>query len=162
MAATERWLPVVGHGQDLYEVSDKGNVRRVGGNVMKKSVLSNGYEKVGLCAGGKYRVAYVHHLVLESFVGVRVKGQVTRHLDGHKTNNALSNLRWGTRQENAVDAAKHGDVSRRSRHYNAKLTEEIVAEARTSYRAGEASMRSRVRRYMEDAINGKKWRHVHV
>lgn len=37
----------------------------------------------------------------------------TRHLDGDPGNNALSNLCWGTRQENAQDKVRHGRGGKR-------------------------------------------------
>lgn len=50
----------------------------------------------------------VHLLILEAFQGPRPEGTVTRHLDGDKTNNRLSNLRRGTPAENSQDAMRHG------------------------------------------------------
>ena len=46
---------------------------------------------------------YVHRLVLEAFVGPCPEGMECRHLEGDTANNALSNLAWGTPQENAAD-----------------------------------------------------------
>lgn len=49
----------------------------------------------------------VHRLVLESFVGPCPPGRECLHGDGVPTNNALANLRWGTRTENQLDIGRH-------------------------------------------------------
>jgi hypothetical protein len=54
--------------------------------------------------------------VAEAFHGPRPVGLEVRHLDGDSLNNAASNLRYGTRTENLLDAVEHGT------HYNAKKT----------------------------------------
>jgi hypothetical protein len=43
-----------------------------------------------------------------AFVGPRPPGLEIRHLDGDPGNNALNNLRYGTRSENLVDKSYHG------------------------------------------------------
>lgn len=54
------------------------------------------------------RKRFVHHLVLEAFGYSRPYGYECRHLDGNPANNDISNLRWGTAQENADDKKLHG------------------------------------------------------
>lgn len=63
-----------------------------------------GYPHVNL--QGKTR--FVHHLVLEAFVGPMPEGHEGCHRDGDRTNNHLGNLYWGTRAENVRDAIEHG------------------------------------------------------
>lgn len=62
--------------------------------------------------GGK-RTIYVYVLVLEAFVGPRPKGLEACHKDDDRSNNRLSNLRWGTPWSNHVDALINGKRSRR-------------------------------------------------
>jgi len=119
----ETWKPVLNY-EDLYEVSDKGNVRtlervwysgehyQVARKIIPK--LKNqkadqwGYLRVTLCKNGKKKRRSVHSLVLESFVGTALENAQCRHLDGNKENNSLENLKWGTIKENAQDKKKHG------------------------------------------------------
>ena len=49
---------------------------------------ATGYMQVQL-GGDEKRRAYVHHLVMEAFVGRRPDGMVVNHKDGNKQNNAL-------------------------------------------------------------------------
>lgn len=60
---------------------------------------------------------YVHHLVLEAFVGSMPHGQEALHGNGHPADNRLVNLRWGTRGENNDDAVRHG-----THHWASKQT----------------------------------------
>jgi hypothetical protein len=48
--------------------------------------------------------AYVHRLVLEAFVGPCPPDMECLHGDDVPDNNVLTNLRWGTKSENAQEA----------------------------------------------------------
>lgn len=85
----ECWRPVAGHPR--YLVSDRGNVMRVGGRVLKPQRTSRGYLKVAL---GRSNQVYVHALVCETFHGPRPPGHHVDHIDFDRTNNAAENLRW--------------------------------------------------------------------
>lgn len=51
---------------------------------------------------------YVHHLVLEAFMGLRPQGTEACHWDGDATNNRLANLRWDTSKGNKADSIRLG------------------------------------------------------
>ncbi len=55
-----------------------------------------GYFTVNLHAGGVKTCRYIHHLVLEAFVGPRPPGRICCHNDGDRLNNRVGNLRWDT------------------------------------------------------------------
>jgi hypothetical protein len=57
----------------------------------------------------------IHALVLEAFVGPRPDGLDIRHLDGDPLNNHLSNLAYGTKQENMQDTLLHGTHNNQSK-----------------------------------------------
>lgn len=108
----EEWRPVVGF-EDAYEVSDTGLVRsrRTGKELRQACLTRGGYRMVSLCDarnGVRRRDRRVHQLVLEAFVGPRPEGMLTRHLDGDGSNNRLTNLRYGTSEENNRDIVRHG------------------------------------------------------
>ena len=65
----------------------------------------NLYDNIGSCQHKNY---LIHQLVLDAFVGPRPDGMECRHLNGVRTDNRLSNLRWGTRSENQQDSLQHG------------------------------------------------------
>lgn len=59
--------------------------------------------RVTLHNGKKRANRWVHHLVLEAFVGPRPEGKEACHLDGDPTNNAAENLHWDTHFNNMLD-----------------------------------------------------------
>jgi predicted XRE-type DNA-binding protein len=77
---------------------------------LKQVINKNGYKTVRLYKQGAVGTYRVHTLVLTAFVSKRPDGMVARHLNGVKTDNRLSNLKWGTVQENADDKRAHGTL----------------------------------------------------
>lgn len=129
----EEWRDVVGH-EGLYLVSDAGNVRSLDrimhsgergfkGQTLAPGIGPNGYPLVVLCKDGARKSTYVHHLVLEAFIGPRPDGFDCCHRDGTRANNRAGNLRWGTRKENMADCVAHGRSPRGERSPRAKLSE---------------------------------------
>lgn len=120
----EKWKPVPGY-EGLYEVSDRGNVRTTkrqgsAGGLLSLNLQKNGYLKVGLY--NKARKAFsVHRLVLDAFVGPCPDGMLCCHGNGDRTNNNLSNLRWGTRKDNFIDSLIHGTAAFGERNGASKL-----------------------------------------
>lgn len=105
------WKDVPGY-DGRYSVSNKGEVKRLehidrfgkllSERTLLQSVINDGHRQVTF--DGRKRFL-VHYLVLLAFVGDRPtpKTQI-RHLDSDPGNNELSNLRYGTARENALDA----------------------------------------------------------
>lgn len=112
----EEWRPIPGH-EGRYEVSNRGVVRswskQKQGQALSPGRNRDGYLQVRLVK----KTVCVHRLVLAAFVGPLPSGLVTRHLNGDRTDNRLSNLAYGTHSENARDAVAHGA------HYEAAKTE---------------------------------------
>lgn len=65
--------------------------------------------QVALSDNGKRHRRYVHHLVLEAFVGPRPEGMRALHRDDDPHNNHVSNLYWGTMRDNALDRVRNGN-----------------------------------------------------
>lgn len=156
---TETWLPVPGY-EGLYEVSDQGEVRsldrtleyksghlqRVRGRVLKHPTSRNGYPVVVLCNSGVEVMKYVHQLVLEAFVGPRPDGMLGLHWDDVKTNNSLTNLRWGSRTENAQDSLRnngHPSLDKTHCPRNHELTEPNLVKSILPHRDCKACARER-------------------
>lgn len=80
-------------------VSSHGRIRNADGQLRRLVRHNNGYLKFK--PGPKYSAAYVHTVVLESFVCPRPSPlHEADHIDMDRANNSLSNLRWLTRAEN--------------------------------------------------------------
>ena len=113
----EVWKDVVGW-EGLYQVSSlglvrsldrevqtKNSIRQYRGKMLKLMPNNYGYSLVGI--GGK--LALVHRLVLEAFVGSCPEGMEARHYpDRNPANNCVENLSWATHQINCQDRDEHG------------------------------------------------------
>lgn len=103
----------------------------------------------------------VHRLVALAFRGPRPPQYQVRHLDGVKTNNVPSNLKWGTAQENADDRERHGRTARGERG-KSKVTERDVREIRRRVSRGEEQKKimseyGLSRSGINHIITGKNW-----
>lgn len=113
-------------------VSDSGDVfkrDRHARNVLvprKQSVSAQGYFVVNVRRQGKSAPRTVHRLVGEAFLGKPKPGQEMRHLDGCRTNNRVTNLRWGTSKENSDDQRLHGTLVQGNRVGGSRLDDEAV------------------------------------
>lgn len=151
-----------------YDVGTDGSVWswKTGKAVKLKPTLTMyGYLTVRLCGGGKPVTKFVHHFVLEAFVGPRPTGKECCHNDGVKTNNRLENLRWDTRHNNEADKKKHGTDNTGERHGMVKLTEEEVREIKLLLSLGWTQQRiARQFNMARMTINrikmGSLWKHV--
>jgi hypothetical protein len=144
----ERWKDIPGY-EGRYRVSNMGRVISLpsvmaGTRIMKGSKNSDGYKIVCLShdgkrdAKGKRRgvTARVHRLVLLAFVGPCPKGMESRHLNGIKTDNRLSNLEWAAPAVNNRDRHKHGTMPKGSAIIFSKLTAEKVRSIRRRLKRG--------------------------
>ena len=118
---SESWRPVVGF-EGAYEVSDLGRIRSLDrmvsglsgtlrlrpGHVRTPWADAKGYLVVDFYADNRKRRRFVHQAVLEAFVGPAPEGMECCHRDDNPANNALTNLRWGTRSDNKSDRLRNG------------------------------------------------------
>lgn len=119
----EIWRDVGGY-EGLYQVSNLGRVRsldrfventgvignnkviRLKGKVLKKrysNLNTKGvvpYGRVLLLRGGKAKQFCVHKLVAQAFIPNPENKPQVDHIDGNSFNDAVTNLRWCTQQEN--------------------------------------------------------------
>ena len=103
---------------DGYMVDEEGSVwssvRWRGMSLHKLTPHKNGhgYLRVKIHIDEKPRTVFVHKLVCATFHGEKpTPNHEVRHLNGIRTDNRPSNLRWGTRAENARDRILHGTCS---------------------------------------------------
>jgi len=142
---SEIWKPIKGY-ESYYEVSNQGNVRRIGGKKLKP-VLDRYYE-VQLCINGKRKKKRIHLLVADAFLpkcpgeyGIgRGKYQID-HIDENRLNNCSENLQWLRHEDNcffknvATHYFKVMEPHRGEAHGMAKLTETQVRAIRNDNRS---------------------------
>lgn len=144
----EIWRAVIGY-EGLYEVSDCGNVRRIGAwcdgrktkpaEMLSGKVTKSGYKRVTLHRERDKHEFGVHRLVAAAFLGPLPSFiHQVNHKSGVKTDNRPENLEYVTPSVNQLHSYRVlGTPSRPgSKHHNAKLSENEVIELRSLRASG--------------------------
>jgi hypothetical protein len=126
---------------------------------------ASGYWRVRVTCAGKQKRLLVHRLVALAFHGTPEPYQEVRHINSDHLDNRASNLAWGTRGENMLDAKIFGRTARGSRNGQSKLSEEDVREvwnmATVGVPRGGIAKAMRVSiGTVSNILNGKSWTHV--
>jgi hypothetical protein len=160
------WFPGYRAGSDgtIWSNCRREHLGESGWRKLKLSPLRE-YLRVGLTRDGKIYTRTVHSLVMQAFLGRRPEGFDVCHYDGNPHNNSLSNLRWGTDLDNAMDKRRHGTIWMGSMFRCAKLDEEKVADLKRKKEAGVptkilAETFGVSRNTARQIMRGDKWAHV--
>lgn len=102
----------------------------------------DGYVLVSL--GRKAQSKKVHQLVLLAFGKKRRGRPHTRHINGKRNDNALTNIAWSTVRENKKDADRHGTTPKGSLHWKTTLTEKQVVNIRNRVKRGKRGVFARL------------------
>ena len=113
----EIWKPVP-NTIKTYWVSNLGRFKNSSGSIVVNSKPTPGGYIVAVIDNVTYRL---HRIVALSFIENPENKEQVNHMDGNKTNNAVSNLEWVTNQENQVHKFKTGlgnNYTRKIGQYN--------------------------------------------
>lgn len=128
----EIWKDAAGF-ENYYEASNLGNIRRKGKvKNLTKVRDKDGYVVHCFSVDAKRHNVFAHSIVLQTFVGPRPADYVSRHKDGVRHNNVLTNLEYGTAAENSADMLKHNTQAKGENCARSKLSEKEVLEIRAS------------------------------
>lgn len=117
----EVWRPIVGW-EGLYEVSNCGRVRSLDrwvrcklnsrqfreGKIRVPIIDKDGYEKVTMSGGGKFKIMPIHRLVAIAFIPNPENLPEINHKDLDKRNNRDENLEWYDNKRNIHHAISKG------------------------------------------------------
>lgn len=121
------WHPVGFGWSELYEVSRRGDVRRVGSTKLIGTTMKNGYRRAQFSRDGIVEGYLIHKLVADAFIGRRPIGNHIDHINGIRDDNRVENLRYCTPTENVSFARDRGSLAFGERNGVAVLTNEQVA-----------------------------------
>ena len=93
MGQIEIWRDVIGF-ENLYLVSNLGNVYSIHSKKQLKLKDNKGYYNVTLFKNGKRYYKIVHRLVAEAFIPNPNNFKEINHKDENKINNNVDNLEW--------------------------------------------------------------------
>lgn len=115
-----------------YLINENGDIFDIKENKLRNPVENKkGYYKVSFYLYGKYKLKFVHRLVLEHFDPIENMNELqVNHIDGNKKNNNVNNLEWCTLKENMKHAwenklCKNSTPSGNDAHHRV-LNSEIV------------------------------------
>lgn len=118
-------------GYEPYEISNLGHLRR-NGVILSTPVARIGYKRKYLKDIKKNLL--IHRAIAMAFIPNPENKKEVNHIDGNKQNNAIKNLEWASRKENAQHAYRIGLMhdQRGEKSHRAKLKEhdiKIIREA---------------------------------
>jgi hypothetical protein len=129
-----------------YQISEHGKMRRVSGGRYRAAILNgsvdiHGY--VGFTFNRKHlpkaEKRKIHRLVALAFLGAQPSAaHEVAHIDGDKTNNHYTNLRWCTHIENEKDKINHGTLKAGETNHLSKLTSSDILLIRSEFANGVA------------------------
>lgn len=142
-----------------YQVSSQGQVIGPSGRILKPIRSKSGHLYIFI----HRKKRWVHHLVLEAFVGRRTPGKEARHLDGRPEHNDAENLMWGTRLENMDDRRRHGTMPIPHQSVFTKLSPADIPEIRRLHERGLSSREIGVKyktshSTIQKIIRGERWK----
>lgn len=95
----------------LYAVSDHGRIYSFRSDkLLKPTINSGGYYKVGLCTLGKQKTFKVHKLVADAFLIKQNDNYVVDHINRNKLDNNVLNLRFVSISDNNKNREVKGTI----------------------------------------------------
>lgn len=95
-----QWKHVPGY-EDLYQISEYGDIK-YGDRKMSQRLSTKGYPCMTLYKNGIRKWWFVHRLMAMTFIPSMDQGLEIHHIDGIKTNNHYTNLRWISKKEHIL------------------------------------------------------------
>ena len=137
--------------EGIYAADESGQVWSYRRKKFLKPFMSNtGYLQVGLCKDGKSKTCLLHRLIAETLLPNPENKPQVHHIDGDRTNSALSNLQWTTPEENNNDELHKQRCSTRSKKvYFVELEKEFNSMTEAAREIGVSSSR------ISECCNGK-------
>ena len=142
-----------------YEVSDLGNIRKIGTNINlkgsfvgKRDGLQKRYRVHGLQVQGKRIFNLTHRIVATHFIPNDFLLEQVNHIDGNTFNNKKSNLEWVNNKTNARHSNKIDILQ-------LDLNGNLIKEWGALYELGDAGFN---KPHISMALNGKSKSNIAV
>jgi hypothetical protein len=113
----EQWMEIPNYKN--YQASNLGRIKRLpskgspNGRMLKGTIGSFGYIKIGLSKNGASKTFNLHSLIAQAFLDHKPNGYkngyVIDHVDNDKSNNKLDNLQFIKPRENILKSSSNRD-----------------------------------------------------
>lgn len=121
----------------MYDIKQDGSiVSHKTGKPIYEYVNPKGYHFVRLVIEGKKKTVLKHRVIANKFLPNPLRLPEVNHIDGDKSNNAVSNLEWCSRKHNVEHAVKTGLHHRGCSQGLTTLVPEQIREMRRLHQAG--------------------------
>ena len=91
-----------------YIVSNLGNIKNKKGHLMVPKKASNGYYFISTSLNGHKTTSLIHRMVLITFNPIpNYQNYTVDHINGIRSDNKLTNLRWASLEENVLIMMKN-------------------------------------------------------
>jgi hypothetical protein len=116
---SEKWGKLDILGFPSYQISTYGRIINIKTKrFLTGTIKKDGYQKVRLSENGKGKDKFVHQIMALVFIPIEnTYGFTVDHIDRHRDNNIIENLRWATRTEQANNTTPTLKLGKR-RHVN--------------------------------------------
>jgi hypothetical protein len=101
---SELWKPIKGY--EDYHVSNTGKIKNSRNMLLKPLENTDGYCRVFLFKNGISEQKRVHRLIAEAFIANPNNHPNVIHISRDKTDNDVSNLKWGFRSDSMKQRRK--------------------------------------------------------
>lgn len=150
-----------------YFVSESGDIYNSFGRKLKPALNIKGYPMVSLRVNGKPHTKTVHRIVAETYIPNPEGLSDVDHIDGCRTNNHITNLRWLSHGDNIRHCyALENRSARGENNARALVTEVVVREVCLLLQEGHSSSEVRDKGYPYNIVRAiksrKNWKHISV
>jgi hypothetical protein len=150
--------------ENLYLVSNKGNIKSVKSNKILKPYIKNGYYGLTLSKNNIHYSKSNHVVEAEVFLIKKDEECEINHKNGNKLDNNITNLEWCTHKFNMDHASKTNLMKKGTQHGLSKLTEENIKEIRElskTLTGVDISKKFNISpKNVSLIINRKTWKHI--
>lgn len=106
---SDNWKQINDPELEEYQMNEDGNIKDKWGTILEPGSMCVGYKVFTIKGKTKWCFRYQHRLLAQTFLENPDNKPICDHIDRNKSNNSLSNLRWVSRGENAVNSKVRSD-----------------------------------------------------
>lgn len=122
--------------EGFYQITNCGKVYSCRRRKFLNPRLRAGYLAVALYKSGVRTDYNIHRLVLSIWGTPAIDSQVCRHKNGNRQDNNISNLEWGSTQDNVLDMLKHSTQAKGEDIHTSVLNPKAVLDIVAKYKLG--------------------------